>query len=334
MRGMDDFPWSLYLSALATGLVFVYVIQRGGFCLTRAISNAALSRDTTLARAYLLALLVAMIGVHALEATGVVDIPVRPLHWLANIVGGLLFGVGMILSGGCSGSTWYRVGEGAIGAWVVLLGFAIGATTVGVGALAPVRLAMQRPALSVEGGAPTLANVIGLSPWIVIAILGVASGIWLFRGRSEPQHGKWRWPVTGVAVGMMITAGWWASTFGDRPVGITFAANTGHLLTYPMVGFPTRVTWGMVMAIGVPLGAFIGAQGAGEFHWKLPPGWSLVKLFGGGLLMGGAALLAEGCNINQGLTNSATLAVGSLLTFAAMTGGAWITLWALYLRNG
>jgi len=49
-------------------------------------------------------------------------------------------------------------------------------------------------------------------------------------------------------------------------------------------------------------------------------------------LMGGAALLAEGCNINQGLTNSATLSVGSLVTFASMALGAWLAVWALYLR--
>jgi len=127
--------------------------------------------------------------------------------------------------------------------------------------------------------------------------------------------------------------GWWASTTGDRPVGITFAANTGHLLTYPMVGFPNRVTWSMLMALGVPVGAFVGAWRAGEFRWKLPAGWSLVKIFAGGLLMGGSALVAEGCNINQGLTNSATLSLGSLLTFVSMMAGAWVTLWALYLRK-
>src|SRR5262245_52928199 len=148
---MDEYPWSLYLSALATGVAFGYVIQRGGFCLTRAIANAALSRDTALLRAYILALLVAMVGVHALEAVGAVDIPIRPLHWVANSIGGLLFGVGMILSGGCSGSTWYRVGEGAVGACVVLLGFAIGATIVGVGILAPVRTALQRPVIDWNG---------------------------------------------------------------------------------------------------------------------------------------------------------------------------------------
>lgn len=333
MRRMDELPWALYLSGFATGLVFGYVIQRGGFCLTRAISNVTLTGDHTILRAYVLALLVAMAGVQLLDVTGVVEIPVRPLHWVANIVGGLLFGVGMILAGGCSGSTWYRAGEGAVGAWVVLLGFAIGATVVGVGALDPVRRALQRPALRWNGSAPTLSSVTGLSPWIVIALLAAVASVWLIRGRGEPEHGKWHWALTGAAVGIMITVGWWTSSFGDRPVGITFAANTGHLFTYLLVGFPTRVTWSMVMALGVPVGAFVSARTHGEFRWKLPPGWSLVKIFVGGLLMGGAALVAEGCNINQGLTNSATLAIGSLLTFAAMMGGAALTIWALYLRR-
>ena len=331
---MDDIAWPFYLSALGTGLAFGYVIQRGGFCLTRAVSNVVLTGDATILRAYVLALVVAMVGVQILAATGVVDIPIRPLHWLSNVLGGLLFGVGMILSGGCSGSTWYRVGEGAIGAWVVLLGFAIGATAVRVGALSPLRATLQTAVLTTGSGEPpTVYNVLGVSPWVVIAVLAVAAGWWLARGRSEPEHGKWHWPATGVAVGIMITAGWWASSFGNRPDGITFAANTGELLTYPMVGYPNRVTWGMLMALGVPVGAFAGAYGAREFRWKLPPGWSVVKLFAGGLLMGGSALIAEGCNINQGLTNSATLALGSLLTFASMGAGAWLAIWALFLRK-
>jgi uncharacterized protein len=331
---MDALPWTLFSSALAVGAVFGYVIQRGGFCLTRALSNAVLMRDGNILRAYILALLVAMVGVQLIETLGLVDIPLRPLRWLSNVVGGLLFGVGMILSGGCSGSTWYRVGEGAIGAVVVLLGFAIGATTAGVGLLGPARTFLQKPTIALsDGGAPTLASVAGLSPWVVIPVLLVAIGVWLARGPREPEHGKWPWPRTGAAVGVMIAVGWWASAFGDRPVGITFAANTGHLLTYPMIGYPNRVTWSMLMALGVPVGAFIAAWTTDQFRWKWPAASSLAKIFCGGLLMGAAALVAEGCNINQGLTNSATLALGSLLTFASMCAGACLTLWFLFLRK-
>jgi hypothetical protein len=332
---MDELDWPLWASSLGVGIAFGFVIQRGGFCLTRALSNAVLMRESAILRAYVLALVVAMVGVQALLGAGLVDVPIRPLHWLANITGGLLFGVGMILSGGCSGSTWYRVGEGAIGAWVVLVGFAIGATTAAVGVLDPVRKALQRPAITTGvGGPPTLASATGLPPWIAIAVIAALALWWMWRAPGELRHAKWPWPATGAAVGLLITAGWWASTFGDRPVGITFAANTGHLLTYVMVGYPTKITWSMLMALGVPVGAFVGAWRAGEFRWKVPTGGSLVKIFAGGLIMGVAALIGEGCNINQGLTNSATLALGSLLTFASMCGGAWLTLWALYLRTG
>ena len=331
---MDEISWPFYASAILTGLAFGYVTQRGGFCLTRALSNLYIMGDATIVRAYLLALLVATIGVHLMLTAGLAEIPIRPFHWLANLVGGLLFGVGMILSGGCSGSTWYRLGEGAVGAWVVLLGFALGATTMTVGILAPVRLALRAPAITVDGTPPTLASVIGAPPWAVIAVLGVAVGFFLWRGEGEPEHGKWPWPATGVAVGALIALGWWTSSFGETATGITFASNTGQALTYPLVGYPNRVNWSMVLLVGVPIGAFLGAWPVGEFRWKLPPGWSLVQLFAGGLLMGASAILAEGCNITQGLTNSATLAMGSLVAFGAMWLGAYAAVWVLYLRNG
>ncbi len=331
---MDDVAWAFYLSSLPIGVVFGYALQRGGFCLTRAFSNLVLTGDGRIMRAYVLALLVAMVGVQLVQAGDLVDVPLRQLRWVANLVGGTLFGIGMILAGGCSGSTWYRLGEGAVGAAVVLLGFAIGATTASVGILGPVRAALQRPVITAaDGGPATLHAVTGLPAWLVIAALLLLGGLWLWRGRAAPDHGRWPWPVTGTVVGALIALGWWASTFGDRPVGITFAANTGHLLTYPLVGYPTRVTWSMLMALGVPVGAFLAAWWSGEFRWKLPQGASLVQIFAGGLLMGAAALVAEGCNINQGLTNSATLALGSLVTFAAMGLGAWAALWALYLRK-
>lgn len=334
MRGVDEISWSFYASAILTGLVFGYVIQRGGFCLTRALSNLYIFGDLTLVRAYLLALLVATVGTHLLIAAGLVEIPIRPFHWLANLVGGFFFGVGMILAGGCSGSTWYRVGEGAVGAWVVLLGFGMGATAMSVGILAPVRRLLQASTVTVGGAAPTLASLIGVSPWVVIVALGFVAVLFLWRGVDEPEHGKWRWPATGALVGVLITAGWWTSTLGEAPTGITFAINTGHALTYPLVGYPNRVNWSMVLLVGVPLGAFLGAWQSDEFRWKLPPGWSLVQLFAGGLIMGSAAILAEGCNITQGLTNSATLAVGSLVAFAAMWLGAYAAVWLLFLRKG
>ena len=70
MRAMDDSALVFWPSAILTGLVFGYVIQRGGFCFTRAISNVALMGDAGIMRAYVLALLVAVIGTHLLLPRG------------------------------------------------------------------------------------------------------------------------------------------------------------------------------------------------------------------------------------------------------------------------
>jgi uncharacterized protein len=322
-------------SALLAGLLFGYCSQRGGFCLTRALSNWVLMGDTAILRAYVLALLVAIVGVHVLELGLVESIPVRPFRWLANVAGGFVFGVGMILGGGCAGSSWYRLGEGALGAWVVLLGFAIGASAASVGILQPARLALQAYEYALDDQPATLHAVLGLPAWPVIAVLVLALGIWLVRNRPEESgHGKWRWPVTGGAIGLVIVLGWYLSTLGESPAGITFASSTGHLLTYPLVGYPNRVTWGMVLLIGVAAGAALAAWRAGEFAWKPVPGFSIVKIFVGGLIMGTGALVADGCNVTQGLTNSATLALGSLTAFASMLAGGWVALWALFSRSG
>ena len=342
---MDTSVLAMAASALAAGLAFGYVAQRGGFCLTRALANLVLMGDTSIARAYVLALVIAVAGTYLLATVGAhlpmlefaEQIPVRPFRWLANLVGGFVFGIGMVLSGGCSGSTWYRLGEGAIGAWIVLFGFALGATATNVGLVAPVRQTLQESELTLGDQPVTLYNLVGLlgvPSWVVVAVVVLVAGVWLRRRRdAEPEHNKWRWPFTGTAMGLVIVLGWYLSSFGGVPVGITFAENTGHLLTYPLVWFPNRVTWGMVMLLGVPLGAGLAAWRSGEFAWKLPAGYTGVKLFAGGLVMGVGALIAQGCNITQGLTYSATLAVGSLTAFAAMLAGGWMALWVLFLRK-
>src|SRR5437867_604282 len=120
--------------ALLAGMLFGYAAQRGGFCLVRALANLVLTRETSVARAYLLALVVAIVGLYLLTLLGAhlpvfefaEEIPARPFRWVANLVGGFVFGIGMVLSGGCAGSTWYRLGEGALGAVVVIFGFALG----------------------------------------------------------------------------------------------------------------------------------------------------------------------------------------------------------------
>lgn len=85
---------------LGVGVPFGYALQRGRFCLNSAFRDLYLVRDSTIFRAYVLALLIQMVGVHALAAAGWISLAGSPFWWLAAAVGGFIFGWGMALSGG------------------------------------------------------------------------------------------------------------------------------------------------------------------------------------------------------------------------------------------
>jgi len=85
---------------LVVGLPFGYALQRGRFCMNSAFRDLLLTRDVTIFRAYVLALLVQMVGLQLLRELGLVDVGGAPFWWGAAIIGGLVFGWGMALAGG------------------------------------------------------------------------------------------------------------------------------------------------------------------------------------------------------------------------------------------
>ncbi len=83
------------LLGLAVGIPFGVILDRGQFCMNRALREATRDRNVALLRAYLLALAIQMVGVHLAAVAGWVRIPHLPFAWLAASVGGLVFGWGM-----------------------------------------------------------------------------------------------------------------------------------------------------------------------------------------------------------------------------------------------
>ena len=82
------------------GIPFGYVLQRGRFCMNSAFRDLMLTRDVTIFRAYVLALLIQMVGLQLLQEMGVIAASGDPVWWAAAIAGGVIFGWGMALSGG------------------------------------------------------------------------------------------------------------------------------------------------------------------------------------------------------------------------------------------
>jgi hypothetical protein len=338
-------------SGLLIGLAVGFVLQRGRMCMNTAFRDTIFIKDLTLFRAYLIALVVMIVGANILNDMGVFTLGVQPFLPLANIIGGYAFGLGMVLTGGCGSGIWYKVGEGQFNALVAIIGFFIGIGATSYGILSPVYRALRSIMIPVSGHRfPALWHIFGdglVIKWVVIAIFVGAICVFIFKGKpfSVGKQKGFTWPVTGLLLGLLGIAAFWAAAVWEGfPRGLSFTTPTGELfftiltgnarsLFFPMydVG-PFKITWASLYVIGVPFGAYISAKILKEFKWKAPPVDELLTVFGGSLLMGFGATLGGGCNIGQALTGASTLSIGSLVAALFIILGNWTMVYFKFIK--
>ncbi len=138
------------------GSAFGIVFQRSRFCLVNAFREPFLSGASEHARAAALALVMSLIGFAILKVTDLKDATewVFPSFWFGALTGGILFGIGMVLAGGCGAGSIWRVGEGHVKLWVALAFFAVGTSAM--------RLLLTRTDLIRQLGTPVfLPNLFG-----------------------------------------------------------------------------------------------------------------------------------------------------------------------------
>lgn len=327
--------FSVALSGIATGAAFGFVLQRGRFCFNTAFRDILYIKNVTLFRAYILALIVATLGANALEMLGVVSLgPARQeLAWIANILGGYVFGVGMVLAGGSASGTWYRVGEGLIGSWMAALGFMVGAAAMKSGALSGV-FANLRSFVLVPGTAVTMNGALGVNRWIIILIASAIGLVFVFRSRPtyNPARTEFHWRTTGILIGAVIVLSWYLS-------GVLTGSATGPSLTAPSEQLLSSIVgdgqwnWNVALVVGVPIGSFMSARGLHDFSWRAPRADVMVQQLSGGLMMGMGGMLAGGCPVGHGLTGLAALSVASLVTTVFIILGCWSMVYLLFMRG-
>lgn len=323
------------LSGAAVGAVLGFVFQWGRFCLNTAFRDVIYIKNFTLLRSYLLSLVIALIGANLLEQAGVVSLDQgrQEFAWLANVLGGYIFGIGMVLAGGCAAGTLYRVGEGLVGSWMAALGFMIGAAAMKNGMLSGV-YALIRSVVMVSGGGPTIHGVIGVNRWIAVAIMALPALLFVLTGRTSysSSAAERHWRMTAVLVGLIIVTAWYLSGLtSGRATGISFAIPSERLLMSIVSG--ERLDWGTAVLIGVPLGSFAASSRANEFSWRAPRAGVVVLQFAGGLIMGLGGMLAGGCLIGHGLSGLSALSISSLVAAAAMILGSWTMVYLLFMRG-
>jgi hypothetical protein len=155
---------------LLFGVAFGFVFQRSRFCLVRAFREPFLSGDGAHTRAAALAVVISMLGFTVLKFTDLKDRG----EWVfasagaGALLGGILFGVGMTLAGGCGAGAIWRAGEGQVKLWMAVAGFGLSASLARL-------LLQQTGAQSKLGWAVFLPSALGWGVAIILVVLVMAA---------------------------------------------------------------------------------------------------------------------------------------------------------------
>jgi len=320
---------------LVLGVLLGVVLQRSSFCARAALADAFEGKDQARLRAFLLAMLVTLLGTQLLAGFGLVNLAGTPylrasVPLLGLLIGGVLFGAGMMMAGGCPSRLIVRAAQGqgaALLSWGVFV-LAIMASLEGV--LAPVRELLSGPTVQLPAASlPALFG--GVPAWLVTVALASLIVFFLLRAPRSSAWWGWRLPLAGALVGLLVAASWYVSIAGadefETPVAtsLAFVAPAQDFLRYlTMTRLGFGLKFGAASVLGVFLGAFASAVLARQFAWALPTGAQMLRNLAGAVLMALGGILAMGCTIGQGMAGFATLSVSSLLAVAAMVLGAWL----------
>jgi uncharacterized membrane protein YedE/YeeE len=345
-------------ATFALTVLFGFVAQRTNFCTMGAVADIANFGDWTRMRQWLLAIGVAIVATSALAATGQID-PGKSLYatprftLLGYVVGGLLFGFGMVLAGGCGSKTLVRVGGGSLKALVVFIVLGLTAYITLRGALGVFRVNVIEPLgtrLDTTQDLPTLAAAAtGFAKPALQWALGLLIGgalIAFALARRDFRRGDNL--LAGFVIGGVIAAIWYVSghlghltehpetleetflaTNSGRMESLSFVAPMAHVLDWLMF-FSDKskvLTLGVVAVFGVVTGAAASALLARTFRWEgFGNTEDTANHLVGAVLMGFGGVTAMGCTVGQGLSGVSLLAAGSFIAIGAIIVGALLAL--------
>jgi uncharacterized protein len=342
-------------AAFALAAAFGAIAQRTHFCTMGAIADIVGMGDWSRMRMWVLAIAVAMLGFNTMVGAGLVDAG-KSLYggprvaWLSALVGGAMFGFGMVLASGCGSKNLVRLGGGNLKSLVVLLVLGVTAFATLKGLTAVLRVAsVDRVALDLAAG-QDLPSLVGaavqaparsVAPWLGAAF-ALALGAWVVWRPEGRRREVW---LGGAGVGLVIVALWWVSgslghlaehpqtleetflaTNSRRMEALSMAAPVGYavnwLLYFSDAG--NVLTIGIVAVFGVIAGSAAAALAGRSFRWEGFGGVEdAANHLVGGALMGIGGVTALGCSIGQGLSGVSTLSLGSFIALAAIIAGGW-----------
>lgn len=336
----------MLITGLICGALLGFVMQRGRFCLTGGFRDMYIAKDNRMFYALLIAIAIQSVGVYTLIQLGAFEFTAGTFSWLAVIVGSFVFGIGIILAGGCATGTWYRAGEGLLGSWIALFGYMAMSAIMKTGPLKPASASIQ----SVQSSSNSIAGTTGISVWILIGILVLfVVGIVIkefkkpkvFIPQMKPKRTglahllfekRWHPFFTAALIGLIAILAWPLSVATGRVAGLGITTPSANILQFLVTGDQAFINWGVFLVLGIFLGSYIAAKASGEFRFRMPDAKTGIRSFMGGNLMGVGASLAGGCSIGNGLVMTAMMTWQGWIGLIFMILGTWTASYFIFVR--
>lgn len=322
---------------LAVGAIFGLLVQRHRLCMVAATGNLLLIKDNRQVLAFIAALIVAIAGTQLLEFTQTVAIATSSYRnsqfdWFGAGFGGLIFGIGGVIAGGCATRILVRSSEGSLNALIALVFFMLFAAFAQFGFLETLRLNLTHMSAIELRTDASIAKVFGLPQWLpAIAIIAVFL-FYIFKFWNPAAKSM---VFAGVIIGALVVCGWYITgvlaqdVFEPvKPSAITVSgplARFGYIL---ISGKVPALSFAISFVIGIAVSVLIFSLATGQFKVEKTNLASMKKAALGGTLMGIGGILAYGCNVGQGLTGISTLSIESIVAFSGMfIGTAFSVKW-------
>jgi uncharacterized membrane protein YedE/YeeE len=337
-----DWTWALEslgdsgvaaLGGLAIGLIFGFCAQRSRFCLRASTIEFWRGDLGPRTAVWLLVFGAALFGTQLLFAGKLLDATtVRQLSQTGTlsgaILGGALFGCGMILARGCASRLLVLSATGNLRALVAGLILTVAAQASLSGALSPLRLQLA----SWWAIAPETRDMATFLPpyaGLVVATLSIALALWL----AHRHRLAITTITTGLGVGAAVVLAWWfnaslaAQAFDIVPVqSVSFSGPSADTLMVLISQPEVTVSFGLGLVPGVFAGSFFSALTAGEFRIEtFNDEISLPRYIIGAILMGFGSMLAGGCAVGAGVTGGSVMALTAWVALSFMWLSAGLT---------
>lgn len=349
-------------AGFALAFVFGLTAARTNFCTMGALSDVVNMGSWTRMRTWMLAVAVALLGTALLSLTGQIElarsVPQRPtLPWLSLLAGGLMFGVGMTIAGGCANRNLVRAGGGSIRSLVVLTFMAIASYMALKGLfgqwrvnwLDPARIDLAAMGWKDSSLAAALARATGMDARTALSLTAAVAcaALLAFVFKDRRYRGNGRQIAGGVVLGAIVAAGWYVTGhlgYGENPDTLETVYHATNTRTLESVSYVAplayslellmlwtdkslHVTFGIALVLGTIAGSAAHALASRTFRWEgFASTADLRNQIVGAILMGAGGVAALGCTIGQGLSGLSTLSIGSMIAVAGIVAGSVATL--------